>query len=138
MPAGWARTNIGELVELVKGINPVDSAAATINGPSVNRNTKGGASGVLHLATGATTGAPTSFTVDAKLQDSDDDVAFADVPSASVAQITAVDSDAETGNIKFRDQPGRKFLRAVVTVAFVGGTTPTIAVAATIALGGSR
>ncbi|MEE9140513.1 MAG: hypothetical protein V3U18_07020 [Alphaproteobacteria bacterium] len=124
--------DIGAEVKSVKGINPADSAAATINGPAIDRS--GFLSAVLHHASGAATGTPTAQTVDSKLQDSaDGSTGWADITGAAAAQLTADDTDADV-NVDFGTT--KKFIRVVTTVGFTGGTSPTIPVAATVMLGG--
>jgi hypothetical protein len=125
--------NVGAYVRARKAINPTNSVAATINGPAIDR--RGFLSCVLHHACGAATGAPTSRTVDAKLQESaDGSTGWTDIAGASATQLTADNSEAE----KDVDLSGAKsFIRVVETVAFVGGTAPAIPVAATLTLGGS-
>jgi len=124
--------DIGSLVKSTRGINPVDSAATTINGPAIDR--QGYHSCVLHAACGAASGSPTAQTVDAKLQESaDGSSGWADISGASITQITADNSEGE----KDADLAGAKqYIRSVVTVAFTGGTSPKIPVAATVVLGG--
>ena len=128
------RTNAGDYVKLQKGINPEDSIAATITGPAIDRI--GFNSLVLHTAAGAATGAPSAQTVDSKIQDSaTSGGTFVDFAGAAIATITADDSDAE----KDVDLSGAKaFIKVITVVGFTGGTTPTIPVASTVALGGSE
>jgi hypothetical protein len=125
--------DIGAEVKAVTGINPVDQAAGTVNGGSIDRS--GFLSCVLHLACGAASGAPTAQTVDAKLQESaDGSTGWSDITGAAVTQLTADNTesqvDVDLGTVK-------KFIRAVVTVGFTGGTSPSIPVAATVVLGGA-
>lgn len=128
------RTNAGDYVRLQKAIDPEDSAAATITGAAIDRT--GFNSCVLHASAGAVTGAPSAQTVDAKIQDSaTSGGSFVDFAGGAITQITTVDSDAEVDI----DLSGAKaFIKVVVTVGFTGGTTPTIPVASTLALGGSE
>ena len=131
----WNMRNIGALLKLAIGIDPAnDDGAAAINGASIDRQNL--ESCVLHAACGAATGTPTTQTVDAKLQDSaDGSTGWADITGASVAQMTGDDED----QYKDIDLSGAKrYVRAVVTVAFTGGTSPKIPVACTIALGGAK
>lgn len=125
--------NIGALVKSVKGINPAASAAATINGPAIDRSYFHSA--VLHHACGAATGGPSARTVDSKLQDSaDGSTGWTDIPGAVAAQLTADNTDAEK-DVSL--EGAKKFIRVVTTIAFTGGTTPTIPVSATVTLGGA-
>lgn len=124
--------NIGAYVKVAKGINPQASAAATINGAAIDR--QGYLSCVLHHACGAAAGSPTARTVDSKIQDSaDGSTGWADLSGAAATQLTADNSEAE----KNVDLSGAKrYIRVVETVAFTGGTTPTIPVAAEVVLAG--
>jgi len=124
--------NIGQYIALTKAINPTNASAGTINGASVDRS--GYLSAVLHVACGAASGTPTAQTVDAKIQESADGSSWSDVSGAAITQITADNSEQELNlNLSGRKQ----YIRAVVTVAFTGGTSPAIPVAATLALGGA-
>ena len=71
---GFGRRDIDRMMKMEIGIDPEDSAPATINGAAIDRRsaTGSGASAVLHVACGAATGSPSPQTVDGKLQDSAD------------------------------------------------------------------
>jgi hypothetical protein len=134
-------SDMGAYVKPTKGINSVASAAGVINGPAIDR--QGYESGKVHASSGASTGAPTSFTADFKLQHSDDgstnwlDPANlgAGFASGVVGTLTAINSEVSK-NFNFAGL--KRFIRVVCTLAFVGGTTPTLVVSSTVALGGSR
>jgi len=133
-----AQRDIWQRMGMEKGINPADSAAATINGTSIERNPSSGragaASAVLHVACGAATGGPSSFTVNGKLQDSaDGSTGWADIGDAITA-LTSDDTDGESPGSNMSNF--KAHIRAVIVVAFVGGSTPTIPVAATVCFGG--
>lgn len=127
------QTNIAAYLKHARGIAPQDSAAATINGASHDR--QGYLSALLVAKNGAPSGTPTSYSVDAKIQDSaDGSTGWADFAGASVTQITADDTD----RAKAVDLSGAKrYIRVVVTVAFVGGTSPKVEVDADVILGGT-
>lgn len=121
------------------GTVPAASVAGTVNGTGVDR--RGFNFLILEAQTGATTGTPTSFTMDVKLQHSDvvgsgyTDFQPGGVAIAgAVAQITAVSSRKR----KQIDLRGAKaFVRVVNVIAFVGGTSPTLANVATMQLAGA-
>lgn len=97
-------------------------------------------SGVFGLAVGAASGTPTSFTVSVRLQTGDlsNGTDMADfIPCQQATVISSADLIADdTFNFTNADIIGaKKFIRAVVTVAFVAGTTPAIPVNAFLALG---
>ena len=120
-------------VRLQPAIRPQAATAGVVNGLSVDR--LGFEDAVLMVSVGAVAGAPTAQTVDVKIQDSADGTTWADVAGLTVEQITAADTSKELG---INLSPLRRYIRAVVTVAFTGGTTPNIQLAVDIALGKSR
>ncbi len=146
------QNDIGAFLEPALDLAPVLQAAATVNGIGVDRlNTPAGQvyqyySGMLVVVTGAAAGTPTSFTVNSRMQDSADNTTFADFNAAgasgsepalgwvAIPTITAVNSVAR---VNFNLTQARRYLRGQHVVAFVGGTTPTIALASVIVLGGA-
>jgi hypothetical protein len=129
--------NIGSILRVVTSVNPANQAAGTINGAAIDRAGQGGKnfseSCVLKVSNGAASGAPTSRSVDGKLQDSPDgSTGWADIPGAAVSQITADNTDAQ---VDVDLSGAKRFIRSVVTVAFVGGTSPATPVAAEVVLG---
>ncbi len=128
------RKDIGAFIKAQAGINPQDSAAATINGAAIDRQDFD--SCVLHAACGAASGTPTAQTVDAKLQDSPDgSTGWADIAGAAITQLAADNAEAE---VDVDLSGAKRYIRAVVTVGFTGGITPKIPVAASVVLGGAR
>jgi len=123
--------DVGAYIKPQVGIDPEDSAGATINGVGIGR--QGFLSCVLHHAVGAVTGTPTSFSADAKLQDSATvGGTYVDF-GAAAAQLVADDTEADV-NIDLTT--AKQFIRVVEVTAFVGGTSPTIPVSAIVILGG--
>lgn len=120
-------------VRLQPAIRPQAAAAGAVNGLSVDR--LGFEDAVLMVSVGAVAGSPTAQTVDVKVQDSADGTTWADVAGLTVEQITAADTSKDLG---INLSPLRRYIRAVATVAFTGGTTPNIQLAVDIALGKSR
>lgn len=139
------QTDIGGLLEPAIGIAPLAYSAGTTNGTGVDRlNTPAGQvyqyySAMLSAHTGVTTGTPTTFTVDVKMQDSADNTTFADFKpdGATVAAVPTITAINTIARVNVNLTTARRYLRAVSVAAFVGGTTPTIAVAAQIVLGGA-
>lgn len=120
--------------------NPTTTAlsAGAANGVVIDRLNF--LSGVIGLAVGAATGTPTSYTVNVKLQTGDQANGSDMADFIPCQQATVIQSADLTANNTFNwtdaDIIGAKrYIRAVVTVAFVGGTTPTIPVNTFIALG---
>jgi len=125
--------NIGAFIACRSGTVPAAVSAGTRNSAAINRGSF--SSCVLSAQAGAATGTPTSFTLAAKLQHSDDgSTGWVDLPGAAIAPITAASGLAESDV----DLSGAKeFLRVTETAAFVGGTTPTLGAASQVVLGGS-
>jgi hypothetical protein len=120
------------------GIWPEDASAGAINGFKIDRRAAsgvtGGASAYLNVQCGAATGTPSAQTVDGKLQDSADGSSdWQDIGDA-ITTITTDDSAAESPGINLTNK--REWIRAVVTVGFTDGSTPTIPVAASVTFGG--
>jgi hypothetical protein len=121
------------------GTVPAASAAGTVNGTGVDR--RGFNFAILEAQTGAATGAPTTQTLDCKLQHSDvvgsgyvDYQPGGVAAAGAVAQITAVN----TRKRKTIDLRGAKaFVRVVTVTAFTGGSSPTLANVCTLQLSGA-
>jgi hypothetical protein len=134
--------NAPDTIKALKGVPPAASAAGTVNGAGIDRMAVTSGEGylacVLKAHTGAATGAPTTQTLDVKLQDSADNSSFADYKPdgttvAAVPQITAVNSENHV-NVDLRN--ARRYIRAVAVTAFTGGTSPTLASAVDVILCG--
>jgi hypothetical protein len=124
--------NIGAQVKVERAIKPQAAGAGTINGPAIDR--LGFLSAVLHVGTGDVSGSPSAQTVDAKLQESADGATgWTDISGAAISQITSANAQAEK-DVSLSG--AKRYIRAVVTVSFTGGTSPTIGAAATVVLGG--
>ncbi len=119
-------------------IRAISQAAGTVNGVGVDAQY---ALEVLWIVdVGAATGAPTSLTVDVKVQDSDDNATFADAKDEANASIAIAQLTAGSAVVKLPDKlhanagpagarPSKRYRRAVATVAFVGGASPAVPVA---------
>ncbi len=123
----------GSSIRVLAGFSPVITGAATINGAAIDRI--GFGSAVLHGRSGAVAGAPSAQTYDLRLQESPDGATgWVDITGSAIPQIVAVNAESE----RDIDLSGaQRFIRAVGVIAFTGGTTPTLAVDATVVLGGS-
>jgi len=100
-------------------------------------DTLGYGDGVAVISVGAATGAPDSFAVNAKLQESVD-AAFTSPVDIAGAAITAITTAGKTAEIPFTRQQraaSLRYIRALVTPTFVGGSSPAIGIGATIVLG---
>lgn len=133
--------NIGGMVVSLQSVDPIASAAATINGTSIDRQAHAmPLSALLHTQTGAATGAPTTLSVISTLQDSADNTNWANylpdgVNAATAPAVVAISAD---GNYSIDLTLARRYLRIVSVVAFTGGTAPTVGVAAELVLGGEQ
>lgn len=133
--------NIGSYVVPITSVFPESAAAGTINGASIDRALHNmPQSCVLHQVAGAESGAPTTASVQTKLQDSPDNSTWSDYKAGTAnVQETAALTAANSENTTSIDLGGaNRFIRAVTIVAFMGGTSPAILVAADIILGGER
>ena len=121
---------VADLVRVVSAIDPDEYGAGTVNGGAIDLATRDFQGAVVFARTGDIEGSPSATSVEVKLQESDDATAWADIDGAT-ATITA----AQTGATIRVDQPQKRYLRAVLTVSFTGGTSPNVAVAAVAVLG---
>lgn len=135
------KSNAGAAIKLLKGgVAPQLAAAGTVTGSWLD--VRGYESCVLSVFTGAIAGTPSAQTVDCKLQYSNDgsnslgDYApptpYPGTATAAIAQITAANTEKHV-NVNLA---GANYVRAVATVAFTDGTSPTIGLAVAVALTG--
>lgn len=123
-----------ESVKVDTSVRPAAAAAGAINGGAID--TKGFGDAVVAVSVGATTGTPTSFTVAAKVQESaDGSTGWVDVADAAITAITAANKTAEMNVLINARAASLRYIRAVVTPAFVAGTSPTVGVSAVVLLG---
>jgi len=126
------------MMKMEMGVVPVSSVAQTVDGPAYNRRgTTGadsGASVVVHLSVGSATGGPSTQSVTAFLADSADGSTDWQGAGSVTATLTNDDEQASGDNVNLVGF--RKFIRASVTVAFTGGSSPEIPVAVTLCFGG--
>jgi hypothetical protein len=133
--------NIGSLLSPIFSVRPQSPAAGVVNGVSIDRQLHSMAGCcAVHSGIGAITGAPTTASVITKLQDSADNVTFADYlpDGANVAVLPALTAANAEGNLAVDLTLARRFIRAVSTVAFTGGTTPTAFTVTGIILSGEN
>ncbi len=124
--------DIGGEIKSVLALAPVAASSAQ-NGLGIDKT--GFRSATCVIANGAATGSPTSYTVDAKIQQSSDDGstdAYADVSGLTMTQITV---DNKVGEINFDLTGLKKYVRVVVTPALTGGTSPKALIGAVMILG---
>jgi hypothetical protein len=127
------KTDAGAYLKVMVGLPPLNAAAATRDGAVIDR--QGYDSCVLFAQAGVSEGTPTSFTHDAKLQESDasDGTGMTDVAGAAVTQIVAVSTNQKK-NVNLRGV--KRYIRVREVIAFVGGTSPKLNASAIVVLGG--
>jgi len=133
--------NIGGIVFALSGVRPQSASAGAINGATIDRMAhEMPLSCVVHQNVGALGGAPTTTSVITKVQDSADGSTFADyapLSALSVVQATTALTATNTDNsVNVNLSSARRYIRAVTTVAFTGGTSPTALVSAIVMLSG--
>lgn len=119
--------NITSAIKTVASLRPQAITTST-NGESVDRLGYLSAAAVLDI--GAVSG--TSPTLDVKIQESDDESTWTDVPGATFTQMTAADQREELG---LELQTRKRYLRAVATP---GGTSPNFQTSCIFILGRAR
>ena len=125
-------TDAGVLVAPRSGTPPAEVSAGTRNGTAINRI--GFDSCVLVAQSGAASGGPSAFTLDAKLQDSADGATgWADITGAAVQQITTANGIARV-NVSL--PTARRFVRVVEAVTLTGGSGPKLGAACSLVLCG--
>jgi len=137
--AALTHLDLANLGAASQGLVPIAEAAGTFNGPAIDCMS---AEAILWLVSlGAATGTPTSFTVQVTIQDSDDgstgwanaqDYLGNAIQTASLVAGSQVVALGERGNRELNAnsafRASKRYRRAQVVVAFVGGTTPAIPV----------
>lgn len=131
--------NIGAYVVVATSVAP-QAASASVNGSGIDRFAHNlPLSCVLHQVLGADSGSPSSFSVQTKLQHSPDDSTWADYDapgSSTVAETAALTAVSTENSVAIDLSSADRYVRAVTTISFTGGTSPTIDVAADIVFGG--
>lgn len=131
--------DIGSFILPKAGTVPAAVAAGTRNSAVIDRFGASGSSPakscVLVAQSGAATGTPTSFSLNAKLQHGAlaDGSDMADLADAAVTAITAA-STQSTKSVSL--EGAKRYIRTVEVTAFVGGTTPTLGATTAVILGG--
>jgi hypothetical protein len=133
--------NIAGYALVASSVAPVASAAATINGASIDRSKHNmPLSAIMHTATGAETGAPTGVSVQSTLQHAPDNATWTNFlydgsTTAQGAAITAVNTDQ---NYAVDLTLAQRYVRVQTVISFTGGTSPTVGLAAQLVLGGEQ
>ncbi len=130
-----SQRNIGELLAVVTAVPPQSfSGSGAVNGTGIDRYAhNNAASCVVHLSSGAVSGAPTSFTLTAQLEHAPDNATWSTFGASF--DVTAAGADASQ-NVDLSG--ASEYLRVVVTPAFTGGTSPAVLGQADLILGGEQ
>lgn len=131
--------NIGGMVGHVTDVLPQSAGAGSVNGTAIDRSAHNmPLSCLLHQAAGAVSGAPSTTSVQTKLQDSADGTTFADYlpDGVNVAETAALSAQNTQNSAAVSLTSARRYIRAVTIVAFTGGTSPAVLVSAGLVLGG--
>ena len=127
------RRKLLEQAKVLPAFNPVtEQAAGAFKGAAIDRGYN--ESLVAMVGVGAVSGTPTSFSVAAKLQHSVDatDGNFSDVTDGDLTSLTAIN----TNTFKSFDISGcKKYIRLVITPAFVDGSSPKVYLIGSVTLG---
>lgn len=129
------KTDMAQLLRYAHGSDPVAQTAGAVNGAAADRIPGAGQqfdSGLMIVSLGAVSGAPSSFTVTNKIQESDDnstwsDVAWADILPDGDSAPSAMDTASTEQVVRLAKLRNReRYLRVVSTAAFVSGTSPAV------------
>jgi len=114
------RTNVAIKHSIEPGFN--QSGDGTKNGDTVDcQGTSNDSVVQAAVSNGAATGSPSSYTLDWKIQESDDDSTWSDCVQNRATQVTADESPQ-----LIQARRSARYVRVVATVAFTGGTSPTL------------
>lgn len=129
------RKRLKEQIKTVAALRPVSQAAGTVNGLVIDR--KDFEDAMLAVSAGAASGSPSALTVNVKIQTGDaaDGSGMADVAGVAITEITAVNTER---NLAVDLLPLKRYVRAVATVGFTGGSSPEILLAAMLTLGNAK
>lgn len=121
-------------VKAVSSIVPQAAVAGAVTGTAVDTIGFGDAMAVISI--GATTGTPTSFTVNAKVQESaDGSTGWTDKTGAAIVAGTVASKVAQIPISIAKSAASKRYVRLVITPAFVAGTSPAIGISGNIMLG---
>jgi hypothetical protein len=142
MAGGISQTkDIGELLSVRQTVAAQSfTGSSAVNGTAIDRYTLGDPqSCVLHTMGGALSGAPSSFTLTPQLQSAPDNGSGAPGTWAAYGSAGTALTAASTEMSQSIDLNGaNRWIRAVLTPAFVGGTSPAFLASAVIVFGGAQ
>ena len=125
--------SVFDAIKSIVALAPLAASAAQ-NGTVID--TMGFNTLTFVVSNGAATGSPSSYTVDAKVQESaaSDGSGMTDVTGATITQITA-DGATKVIRVEGLGTSRKRYLRIVVTPALSGGSTPKALIGAVANLG---
>ena len=114
----------------------LDPVAASSAQNGIVIDTLGYNSCMFSVQNGAASGSPTSYTVDAKVQEGSQ-ANLSDAADVSGATVTQISADGVTKVIRVEGlgTSRKRYLRIVVTPALTGGTSPKALISAVVSLG---
>ena len=125
--------SISDNVLAVKAVDPIAASAVQT---SAAIDTMGYNTAMVVVQNGAATGSPSSYTVDAKIQECDTSGgSYTDITGATATQIVA---DAKLGTIRLEGlgtSARKRYIKVLVTPALSGGSSPKAIIGATVLLG---
>ncbi|MCK5017952.1 MAG: hypothetical protein KAS32_12925 [Candidatus Peribacteraceae bacterium] len=122
----------GGEVKTVLAVIPQAKVAGALNGTGIDR--RGYNSLVVTALRGADAGGASAWTCAVKVQDSADNSSFTDI-SGATGSIAYDSSSSGSAEINLDLRAYKRYVRVVMTPAFTGGSTPSLLVAASVALG---
>lgn len=133
---------VATVKQALRAFNQPAAASYSLVGLTIDRSDGGYESAMFWLFLASVLGTPTTFAVDAKLQDSADGSSWADVTADGAGGINTKVAMTQRTAINTQDYFAvdlsrlRRYVRLVFQVAFVGGTSPSIHMDAKVMLGG--
>jgi hypothetical protein len=122
--------------EEIKSQVAVRPQAASAAVTSAAIDTAGFRSLMVTVENGAATGTPSSYTVDAKVQEcATSGGSYTDISGAAITQISADNKSAQIRVDGLGTNARKRYIKVVVTPALTGGSTPKALVAANVLFG---
>ena len=121
-------------IKIAPSIYPTNSGAATIDSASTAVDTKGYHSAMVAVAVGAASGTPDTQSVIFTVQ-KDTASAFSSATTVSTFTAITADNGSATVHIPNLGTAQERYLRVKAVIAFTGGSSPAIEVAANVILG---
>lgn len=122
-----------EAIKALAAVRPVAQAAG--DATAIVIDTMGYNSAMFIVENGAATGTPDSYTVAAKVQESDaSGSGYTDVTGATITTIAADNKSAQI-QVDGLGTDRKRYLKLIITAAFVNGTSPKALVSGVALLG---